>query len=215
MSGKPDASGVSRREFIAGAGGVAAAGYLVVGGDTASAQSTSPVKTWAVAIDATKTPHFGYSEPSLGSTSADPLPVNGGDIVTWGISLPNHRRHTVIFFKEETPFLDTNRKPVWWFHGSESDEPIGGKGVCIDPNAFPGDEFPYTVIVFDEDANHIYLDDPKILIATKLLGEKQAREDVITARHKIKKASKELDEALGRLESAERNLEQVKNNKRD
>jgi hypothetical protein len=219
MSREPNPSGVGRREFIAGAGGVAAAGYLAIGGDPTfahSAPAPAPAKTWMVAIDATQGPPFGYTEPTLTTpNTAGTLPVNPSDIVTWKISAPAHKRHTVIFFKDKTPFVDSKQNPVWWFHGSKADEPIGGKGVSIDKNVLPGADFCYTVIVFDEDAGQTHLDDPKILIATVLHGEAQtqARKEVITAEQKLLKARQEINAALESLGSARKNLDQTNSKK--
>lgn len=186
MPRNPDTSNVSRREFLAVAGAVAAASPLAAGMDSNLAQAASShVKTpcpVTMTSDAVKKT-IKYSSPC--SSDASSLYVNSGDVVTWKAKTSGKKHHSAIFFSPTTPFVDqASGDPVYSFHGSEADEAggIGGQAM-IGPDA--SGEYKYTVLIFDEMNDTTYTDDPKIIVGS---GMAIARVELTAALAEIKKA---------------------------
>jgi hypothetical protein len=163
MSRKPEPSNVSRRQFLAVAGSVAAASSFAVGKDAGSAQPLPATQTPAnpvVTIDITKAP-ISYS---ASGHNAYRLKAKNRDIVKWqAITSSTDHRVTILFLKD-TPFSDGNKKPVYAFHGSQDDEKKKGIGGTIDDDA--SGTYEYSVAVFDDKTNLTYTDDPKIIVGT-------------------------------------------------
>jgi hypothetical protein len=188
MSRTSDASNVTRREFLVGAGSIAATGYLVVGtaSNNASAR-TSPLttNTYIVTIDVTTTP-IAYSTPQL--PDASNLSVNAGDIVTWKAKTSGAKHHSAVLFIADTPFIDKHGNPVYAFHGSKSDETNGiGKNASIDPKA--SGSYEYCVGVWDEEKLSTYTDDPTIIIGKVNVGAESAIAKLIAVDRELKKAA--------------------------
>jgi plastocyanin len=163
MSGKPEASNVSRRQFLAVAGSVAAASSFAVGKDSGSAQPLPPAPTPAdplVTIDITAAP-ISYS---ASGHNAYRLKAKNGDIVKWQAKTSSTKHRVTILFLKDTPFSDGSKKPLYAFHGSEADEAGNGIGGTIDDDA--SGTYEYYVAVFDDKTNLTYTDDPKIIVGS-------------------------------------------------
>jgi hypothetical protein len=188
MSRNLNASNVTRREFLVGAGSVAATGYLVVGEASNSAPSrTSPRTTtnYVVTVDVTTTP-ITYSTPQLADASS--LPVKAKEVVTWKGKTSGSKHHLAVLFITDTPFIDKNGDPVYAFHGSESDESNGiGTNASIDPNA--SGSYEYYVGIWDERTTKTYTDDPTIIVGKGNAYAESARAKLIAADRELKKAA--------------------------
>jgi hypothetical protein len=163
MSRNSDVSNVSRREFLAVAGGVAATGYLTIGKDSTLAQAPCPGTVTSHPVTMTPDPAkktIKYTTPP--SNDASTLCVNPQDTVTWAAKTSGRKHQSVIMFSPNTPFVDkTSGEMVYSFYGSESDEPIGGN-VIVSPYA--SGDYKYNVLIFDQMNNKTYPDDPKIIV---------------------------------------------------
>jgi hypothetical protein len=156
-----DASNVSRRQFLAVAGSVAAASSLAAGSDVESGKP-SPVQRAAVhylvTIDVTKSP-ICYTAKNTDTNTSVPMPYNSltvsnGDEVKWqAITSGTHPRYRAgIHFTTPSPFTVPEIK---WSENA----PMGG----ITQAPAPGDYY-YSVGVFDHLNHEIYVDDPKIIV---------------------------------------------------
>ena len=215
MSINCDASNVSRRQFLAAAGSVAAASSFALGKDSGSAQSTPspppipPPVVHNVTIDVTKKP-ISYS---VGNPAANAyhLQVNPNEVVTWTAvtSSPNPKHCVAIFFQKETPLADTNIRPVRTLLWSERDETPNGPPVTIDPDA--SGIYEYSVAVLDEGTQTTYTDDPRIIVGT---GNFEARTTITSALDELRKAAevaeRKREPELGKqIESVEKKLERA------
>jgi hypothetical protein len=206
-------SPVTRREFLVGAGCVAATGYLVVG-ETSSAAAvrtspTSPTTTpdHTVVIDVVTNPS------TVSYTNKPPQPdppnlhVKGNETVTWEAKTSKTHHHSFIVFIAKTPFIDGSGNPIFVFHGSEGDETTGiGINAKIDPKINSG-TFKYLVVVFDKDKAKPYFDDPKIIIGD---GD-NAKTELTLANEHLRKAVL-LDSTLeDKIDPIEENLQKILN----
>ncbi len=185
MHKQSDPSNVSRRQFLAVAGSVAAASTLAVGSDVESALPSLTPPTAArylVTIDVTKNP-VQYTAINADTNAPVPMPnnsitVNKGDEVKWqAITSGAHPRHRAgIRFTTQSPF--TSQEFKW------SENHSGG-----DTTQTPGDYY-YCVGIFDHVNHEIYADDPKIIVGGTFTTEDQ-----------VKHAEAELREVKEKIES--------------
>jgi hypothetical protein len=196
MPRNSDVSNLSRRWFLAVAGGAAAANAFAARTDselTQAALAPPPVADYPVKIDVRNADnlnkHPKYSTPKL-SNASTVSGVSAGEKFSWRAQTkydPSNQYHLAIIFKNgSTPFVDarTGTVPIPAFYGTENDEAAGGLGINakISQSVTDGDEFDYYVVVFDHKLNQIYIDDPVIII-----GDEQ-----LVAERKLIKAEKEL-----------------------
>jgi hypothetical protein len=168
-----DASDITRREFLVGAGTAVTTGYLVIGGPSSAATDPPfppPPTDHEMTFDVTQNP-LACGVDSQPATQLCRLTVNKGEKVHFkAITVAKGKRHLAVLFTDKTPFVDKDGDPVWAFHGSEGDEGNGiGKDAVITSNPLmkPGDTFEFYVGVWDEDnANKTktYTRDPTIII---------------------------------------------------
>jgi hypothetical protein len=200
MPRNPDVSNVSRRWFLALAGGAAAANTLATGLDpelTQAAPSPPTTTTYQITVDVSnavnlKTPPIYYTPklPNARSVSG----VKANETFSWRVhtkSHPANQYHLAILFKDHsTPFVDatSGNSQVYEFYGTENDEAAGGTGINakIDTNALL--QYDYYVLVFDHKAKYIYFDDPSIIIGDGLLA---AEKNLIKASRDLEKAASE------------------------
>jgi len=205
MPGKPEASNVSRRQFLAVAGSVAAANSFAVGKDSGSAQALPPAPSPAdplVTIDITTAP-ISYS---VSGHNAYRLKVKAGDSVKWQAKTTSAKHRVTILFLKDTPFSDGSKKPLYAFHGSEVDESGSGIGGTIDDDA--SGTYEYYVAVFDDKTNLTYTDDPKIIVGS---GNDAAAE-ITLALDDLKRADAQLSskpKLQKQIESIEHELEHL------
>jgi hypothetical protein len=185
MSKNPDASNVSRRDFLAAAGTVAAAGSLAVGKNSALAQALPPpANTYHVAIDATQFPFSYTTDVPTPNTSAYQLYVTPGSTVAWIPKTAHSNKHCVaILFPNETPLVDANGRPLYAVLWSEMEDGTNQTLQTIDKNA--SGTYEYTVVVFDRESGKTSRDDPKIIVGS---GMAIAKADLTSALAEIKKA---------------------------
>src|SRR6266481_5615502 len=125
-----DASNVSRRHFLTVAGGVAAAGSLVSGKESALALVPSDPMTsvhYLVTIDV-RSGSISYAV----SPPIDPhnMHVHTVDEIKWQVKSagPNPQHKAAILFIATTPFADPTGHPTHTFQWSEQDDATGGFG---------------------------------------------------------------------------------------
>jgi hypothetical protein len=154
-----DASNVSRRQFLAVAGSVAAASTLAAGSDVESGEPSTVQPTavhYLVTIDVTKSP-ICYTAKNTDTNTNVPMPnnsltVNQYDEVKWQAktSGTHPKYHAGIHFTPTSPFASPDVK---W-----SESAPGGGATQTQGN------FYYCVGVFDHLNHEIYADDPKIIV---------------------------------------------------
>ncbi|MGA2745934.1 MAG: hypothetical protein ABSE44_14655 [Candidatus Sulfotelmatobacter sp.] len=186
-----DASNVSRRQFLAVAGSVAAASTLAAGSDVESGKP-SPVPVTAahylVTIDVTQNPIKYTGENTDTSTSVsmpnNTLTVNNGDEVKWQAktSGTHPKYHAGIHFTPNSPFAVSDIK---W------SENAPGGGVTKNPGSFY-----YCVGIFDHLNHEIYADDPKIIVGgTPAPALQEAEVELSEIKEKIDSIQKLLKQA--------------------
>jgi hypothetical protein len=226
MSGQPESSNVSRRQFLAGAGSAVAASSFALGKDGLAGQTHTPAPpvNYLVTIDVTSG-SISYSAVNKGTSPPTPVPlsnnrdlsVNPNDTVEWQAktnkpaNAPNPvHRLTILFLPKETPFADGGN-PVYAFGGSQDDEAnhkIVGT-ICPNTSSQCVDYECYVAVIDDATGGKTYTDDPKIIVGNAI---------IVTAKGKlINDAESELKEAA-RLNSAltarGRTVELLKNRRR-
>jgi hypothetical protein len=193
MHKNSDASTVSRRQFLAVAGSVAAASTLAAGSDVESGKPL-PVPPamvhYLVTIDVTHTPSPVYTAQNTDTTTSVAMPnntltVNNGDEVKWQAKTSGtHPRYRAgIHFTPNSPFAVSD---IRW------SENAPGGGVTQNTGTFY-----YCVGVFDHLNHEIYADDPKIIVGgTPALQQaevelSEVKEKIDSIQRLLKKASKE------------------------
>jgi hypothetical protein len=193
MHKNSDASNVSRRQFLAVAGSVAAASTLAAGSDVESGKPSPVPPTmvhYLVTIDVTQTPNPVYTAQNTDTATSVAMPnntlnVNNGDEVKWQAKTSGtHPRYRAgIHFTPSSPFTVSDIK---W------SENAPGGGVTKNPGTFY-----YCVGVFDHLNHEIYADDPKIIVGgTPALQEaevelSEVKEKIDSIQRLLKKASKQ------------------------
>lgn len=219
-----EVSNVSRRRFLAVAGGVAAANSFAKGEALGSPVPPPPPPTTnLVTIDITTNPlSYSYTIMNGGGTAhkANRLKVNGLDTVKWNVKTSvttGYKYHVTILCVRETPLADTNNNPVFAIQGSEVEADAGKVMAKIDTDATG--TYEYYVAVTDDKTGKTYTDDPKIIVggsgtfeqkkelirdAHQLIGEAHKLEDAAGSNHvlreKIESIEKELGGVLDELE---------------
>lgn len=204
MSGKSESSNVSRRQFLAVAGSVAAAGPFAVGKSMSSAlppPAPSPVD-YPVTIDITNPHTFKYSTPTQSDASVLKH-VAANQTFTWAVKTPSTGKYRVtILFLKTTPFADVNKNPVYAFEGDSGQGGVGGK-----ISASPSDgTYKYYVAVLDDTTGLTCTDDPKIIVGN---GD-DARAEIASALGDLKDADTKLSsrpKVQRQIESVEHKLE--------
>jgi hypothetical protein len=193
MSKRRDASNVSRRQFLAVAGSVAAASSLTFGRDTNSALPPAPVPvaTHPVKIS-TATKPLSYTTPTIPDASI--LHVKRGETVAWSATPTTQYRVAILFFPN-TPFTDPHGNHLYAFEGPDSDAGNGKIGGTI---SGPDGTYPYCVAIFDDASVLTYTDDPKIVVG-----------DGDDARAEIASALADLKDANAKLSSRPKEREQI------
>jgi hypothetical protein len=160
MSTDSDASSVSRRQFLAVASGVAAAGSISVGKVLASPPAPTPPPPpadYPVTVDVTKNP-ISYT---ANGHNAYRLRPKVGKTITWAAKTSGAQHRLTVLFVKETPLIDANNNPLYAVHSSDSDPGVVG---TIDPDA--SGTYEYYVAVFDDVTHSTYTDDPKIIVGS-------------------------------------------------
>jgi hypothetical protein len=199
MSRNSDVSNVSRRQFLAAAGTVAAASSFAVGKDSDSAQTTPPLPPadYVVTIDVTTKP-ISYSardgQGNVVNMSNNGLMVNPNDSVTWKVHSRRKKYSlTIGFFNTTTtPLMDASNNPLYSVSGTEADEGTKKIGGMIEPNATG--TYKYSVRGKD-DAGTPFPDDPTIIV-----GKLSPRAKLIEAKGELKQVEdkiKSIEEELG------------------
>jgi|HubBroStandDraft_6_1064221.scaffolds.fasta_scaffold01852_5 hypothetical protein len=214
MPRNPDVSSVSRRLFLALAGGAAAANTLAAGFDpepTQTAPVAPAVADYPVLVDV-RTADSVKNRPKYTVRQNDATIVDGvliGQKFSWQVwtkSHPDNKYHLAVIFKNGlTPFVDANSQPKYAFYGTEQDEGTGGLGIDakIGPKVTPGEEYDYYVVVFDRKLTQIYVDDPSIIIGDGLIA---AEKNLIKASNELKKAASEYALKRDKIRSIEKQL---------
>ena len=201
MTGNSEATNVSRRQFLAVAGSIAAASSFVFGKDGSPSQSsTSPAAAGHVVIIkvVNNTIQYDVSPPQ------DPknLRVNNGDDIKWDVRLPLRPGYRIaILFIGTTPFAGANGHAFQW---SETEGAGGGYGVG--PARYAGDH-EYCVALYDKGTGALYLDDPKIIVGRGNCED--AKEELVKAEGELKKAASSdhnLEGRIGSIKKEVRNL---------
>jgi hypothetical protein len=218
MSRNSDVSNVSRRRFLAVAGGMAAANSFVTGEALSSAvPPPPPPTTYLVTVDIRTNPiSYTYTTTSGGGVhKANRLKVNEDDIVKWKVTTPLttlYKYHMTIFCVRDTPLADTNGNPVFAIHGSEVDADAGRVKAKIDSDT--SGSYEYYVAVTDDATGKTYTDDPKIIVGGS--GTFEQRDELIKDAHQLIAEARKLEDAAGsnhalkeKIESIERELGEV------
>ena len=223
MSKNTEVSSVSRRLFLAVAGGAAAANSFAVGETVSSAVKPACPKptSYAVTIDV-RTDPFSYSATdACGNThKANRHAVTGGDSAAWNVKTPlatgaTLNYHITIFCVKETPLVDfnTGTNPVFALHGATAEANAGTVKAKIDTEA--SGSYEYYVAITDDNTGITYTDDPKIIVGGGGTYEQaliKNANDLIEEAHKLKDAAGS-DRALkDRIQSIEKNLGEVVHN---
>ena len=192
MSRKFDVSDVNRRQFLAVAGGAAAASSLSAGKglNLANAAATPPIN-YPVTIDARTTP-FAYSTTvPVASTPAYHLHLaSANSTVTFTAITSGANQHSAaIFFPTDTPFVDKNGRPMYAFTWSQTEESTLAV-LSVDPDA--SGPFEYRVVVFDKLTGTTVSEDPKIIVGS---GNFELSE-IIEKLERIKKAHPDEDKTI-------------------
>lgn len=208
MSMNSDASNVSRRQFLAAAGSVAAASSFALGKDSGSAQSPPPPPVvYKVTIDVTKAPiSYSMTDPNGVVHNAYRLRAETGDKVTWTVKPSKTQYHVSILFLKETPLNDTNGNPTYTVLGSDQ--------TTIPPMVIDKDAsgtYEYYVGVVDDYTKQTYSDDPKIIVGT---GNFEARATITSALDELRKTAEDVErkrehELEKQIESVEKKLERA------
>jgi hypothetical protein len=169
MSRNSDTTNVSRREFLAAAGTIAATNSFAVRKITnPDPNSPPPPASYVVTIDATTTPiSYRFPDSTGVAHNANRMKVNASDKVAWIAKTPSPNHHAVtLFFLKETPLVDAtaNNKPIYALYWTESQESPSGIGGTIDPDG--SGTYECYVAVVDTKTNQIYIDDPKMIVGS-------------------------------------------------
>jgi hypothetical protein len=215
MPRNPDVLDVSRRWFLALAGGAAAANSLAAGLDpelTQAARATPAIADYPVTVDVRNADNVNnppkYTTPKL-NDAGSVAGVSPGEKFSWRVwtkSHPDNQYHLAVVFKDgSTPFVDANKKPVYVFYGTEQDEGVGGLGINakIGPGVSKGDEYDYYVVVFDRKLAQIYVNDPSIIIGDALFA---AEKNLIKAHKELNKAASEFAAKREKIRDIEKQL---------
>lgn len=157
---RSEGSDVSRREFLAVAGGVGAATSFVVP-ETRSAAASAD---YVVTVDVTKTP-FAYTSPQTPDAYNLHVDVTKIKTVSWKAVSQGSNHSMGIFFPKETPFLNpSDGRPMYallWSDREESANPIIAN---LDPYA--SGKYEYRIAVFDKQTGKTYSEDPRIIVGS-------------------------------------------------
>jgi len=217
MSRNSVVSNVSRRRFLAVAGGVAAANSFATGKALSPAVPPPPPTTYLVTIDITANPiSYTYTTTGVGGVhKANRLKVNESDIVKWKVKTflsTGYKYHMTILCVRETPLADTHGNPMFAIHGSEVEADAGAVMAIIDADT--SGTYEYYVAVTDVPTGKTYSDDPKIIVGGS--GTLEQREELIKDAHQLIAAARKLEDAAGsnhalneKIESIEKELEEV------
>jgi hypothetical protein len=201
MSRKFDVSDVNRRQFLAVAGGAAAASSLSAGkGINFANAAATPLINYPVTIDARTTP-FTYSTtvPVAGTQAYHLHLASANSTVTFTAITSGANQHSAaIFFPTDTPFVDKNGRPMYAFAWSQTEEPLAV--LLMDPDA--SGPFEYRVVVFDKLTGTTLSEDPKIIVGS---GNYELNE-IIEKLERIRKAHPDEDKTI---ESIKTELQQL------
>lgn len=208
MSRNGDAAKVSRRQFLAVAGTVAAASSFAVEQDSDSVQAPSHPLTagpYCVTIDVTTTPISYSAKDGHGHSVAmhnNGLQVNPNDFVKWEVNTVGKKYHLTIMFLTTTPLVDPSNKPIYAVSGTESDEGTNKIGGIIGPKV---GMYKYSVRALDVTTDILHPDDPTIIVGkggdstrAKLIETKGQLKEV---RAQIESIENELGVIIGELKS--------------
>lgn len=182
---------VNRRQFLVGAGSIAATGYLVVGkaSNEAPTRNSQPTKIdYTVIFDTGSGNIVPIANPPV--PNAAYLSVLANQVIEWQAKTPGSKHHLAVLFVDDTPFVykDGTTK-VYAFHGSEADEANHiGIDASIASTVSEGDVYEYCVGVWDEDNKKTYTADPTIIIGGHQ-AENIARAKLIAAEALLRKAA--------------------------
>lgn len=208
MSKHPEFSNVSRRQFLAVAGSVAAASSFAAGKDVSVALPPSPPPSvdYPVTINTTTKP-ITYTTPTLSDAST--LRVKLGQTVTWKVITAGKHYHVTIMFLT-TPLVDASNRPMWAVYGSEADEGSMVIGGTIGQNT-SDDTYEYYVRVVDDATKTVYTDDPRIIVGN---GDADARTEIALALRELRNADAKLSskpKVQERIKPIEHKLEHLIN----
>lgn len=198
MPRNSDASNVTRRWFLALAGGAAAANSLAAGLDpepTHAAPVAPAVADYPVFVDVSNADSV-KNRPKYTVNGKDATIVDGvlhDQKFSWQVltkSHPDNKYHLAIIFKNGSTPFEKNGKPVYVFYGTEQDEGAGGLGIDakISTSVTFGEEYDYYIVVFDHKIAQLYVDDPSIIIGDGL----------IAAEKNLIKASRDLERVVSK-----------------
>jgi len=199
MSKNVDIANVTRRRFLAVAGGVVATSSLVPSKDSTLFAATlppTPVADYPVTIDVSDPSNIKYSTPAKGDASTLDK-VTMGQTFTWTVK-PLSKFHLAILFPK-TPFS------LHGFMGSQDDASQGKIGGKI--TATVG-AYKYWVVVHDGATGKTYTHDPKIIVGRGFDAEEEidfALDDLKVADEKLSRQP-ELQE---RIRTVENELKQI------
>jgi hypothetical protein len=167
VDAKSKMDNVSRRHFLAVAGGAAAVGSLGVKNNVEPVPASTSVD-YPVTIDVTKKP-ISYMNGSQNVYHLKIVSVNAGDTISWNAisSAPasGGQQHSAgIFFPKDTPLIDDDGRPMYAVVWSDREEALGRVKQKLDSDA--NGVYEYRVAVFDKNGSVKYSDDPKIMIGT-------------------------------------------------
>jgi hypothetical protein len=185
MSGRPEASNVNRRQFLAAAGSVAAAKSLAVGQDLSLAHAplSAPVLYFVIIHVRNGSLSYTVSPPN------DPLnmDVKVNDEIHWKVEFTSHSQfQAAILFRDTTPFVKNDGSALKTFQWS---------GGTAGGTAQTQGNHEYCVAVFDKRTQSLCLDDPKIIVG-----------GTVDAEATIVEAQVELRDVKGKVESIEKKL---------
>jgi hypothetical protein len=166
MSRDSDTSNLSRRHFLAVAGGVAVASSVAAAKDLELAEAAAVSINYPVTIDARTTPFKYTTNVPVAGTDAYHLHVAAAtSTVTFTVVTSGANQHSAaIFFPNDTPFVDLNARPMNAFAWSESEE--GAKLALLPMDQDASGRFEYRVVVFDKLTGTTVSEDPKIIVGT-------------------------------------------------
>jgi hypothetical protein len=96
------------------------------------------------------------------SPSASPLYICAGDTVRWKVK-SNHGNDSLGIVQPDKILLDDHGDPSKRFRAENGAQTTGGATKITTPLK----SYEYAVTVHDKDNDHLYIDDPKIIIGRK------------------------------------------------
>jgi hypothetical protein len=211
MSRNPDPTNVSRREFLAAAGTVAAASSLPVEKTSRVVPVPTPAPAdYLVKVDA-RTKPFSYLDGGGKPAYHLNVGVAAGSRVAWQATSVHSNKHCVaIIFPKETPLVDTNGRPLYAVLWSEIEESSGPTYYNVDPDA--AGHYEYTVVVFDRESGTTQSDDPKMIVGSGSLELAVELKSALSQLIEVRKAlsgKSGLGKEASEIESVEHTLEVI------